>query len=64
MVHAQINRISRRVHCVSCRRKRMLKFMYRIRLPFAHVVVEVCEDCFEKYSPEIKIERSAESATK
>ena len=62
MVHAQIKRISRRVHCVSCNRKRLLKFMNRIRLPFNGNVIEVCEDCFAKYSSKISIERRAGEA--
>jgi len=62
MVSAQIT--GRRVHCVHCKRKRMLKFMYRIRLPFCFVVIEVCVDCFEKYSDQIKVERPADAAVR
>lgn len=61
MVHAQI---SRRVHCVSCNRKRLLKFMIRIRLPFNGAVIEVCVDCFDKYSSKISIERPAGKESK
>jgi len=60
MVSAQVG--GRRVHCVHCKRKRLLKFMYRIRLPFCCVVIEVCIDCFEKYSDRIEIERRVDAA--
>jgi len=62
MVSTQVS--NRRVYCVSCKRKRLLKFMYRIILPFCSVVIEVCVDCFEKYSDKIQIDRSAEVASK
>jgi len=62
MVHAQIGQYThKRKQCVHCSRKRLTKFFYRIRLPLCFVVIEVCVDCFDKFSHNIQIVRSAEA---
>lgn len=61
MVHAQI---SRRYYCADCQRKRFLKFLYLLWIPYLNRHVRVCVDCFKKHGTELRIEESAEADAK
>lgn len=65
MVHAQMKkRVSRRYYCASCQRKRFLKFLYLLWIPYLNRHVRVCVDCFAKWGTEMRIDESAEADTK
>lgn len=57
-------RISRRYYCADCQRKRVLKFLYLLWIPYLNRNVRVCVDCFDKYGTEMTVIESAAAATK
>ena len=56
-----MSEIDHRYQCVVCSRKRKVKFLYLIRLPFVTTWIRVCMDCFHKLNDKIIIEESAEA---
>jgi hypothetical protein len=52
--------IQLRAHCVSCNRKRLMRFIYTLQLPFNRQHVKVCSDCYNKYINRATIIESAE----
>lgn len=51
--------LNHRYYCVVCNRKRKVKFLYLIRLPFVTTWIRVCMDCFHRLRDTIIIEESA-----
>lgn len=57
-----MSELDHRYYCVVCQRKRKLKFLYLIRLPFIKPTwIRVCMDCFHENRSTIIIEESAEA---
>ncbi len=56
-----MSELDHRYYCVRCSRKRKLKFMYLIQLPFVGHQIRICMDCFHRLNDKIIIEESAEA---
>lgn len=56
-----MSELDHRYYCVHCNRKRKLKFLYLIQLPFVYHQIRICMDCFHKYVETITIIESAEA---
>ena len=56
-----MSELDHRYYCVVCSRKRKLKFMYLIKLPFVNTRIRVCMDDFHRLIDTIIIEESAEA---
>lgn len=56
-----MSELDHRYYCVVCSRKRKLKFMYLIQLPFVHHQIRICMDDFHRLVDTITIIESAEA---
>ncbi len=52
-------RISRRYYCADCQRKRVLKFLYLLWIPYLNRHVRVCVDCFDKHGTAMTVKEAA-----
>lgn len=57
-----MSELDHRFQCTCCARKRRLKFLYLLWIPYTHHYIRVCVDCFAKWGTQMRIEESAAAA--